>query len=198
MTNDNTANEKNQNHENDTCSLTLRFERNNSNERYPCGEYTVEVAADEVLVMVETDYQQRLATAIDPSLVERRDPNMILEHEVGRAEYNNSKSHHRNTAYRASTPRDESDRVSVIESKLNADGYLAGNIELADPADAWVTRLMVREALAKLDVEDRVVLVGIHMRGMTQTQVARVLGVSQPAVVKRLRKAEARLRELLS
>ena len=80
--------------------------------------------------------------------------------------------------------------MSIVEVAPSGEGD--------DPAEAWATRVMVREALAKLDVEDRVVLVGIHMRGMTQTQVARVLGVSQPAVVKRLRKAEARLRELLS
>lgn len=57
---------------------------------------------------------------------------------------------------------------------------------------------MVREALASLDPKDRLVVIGIHMYGYTQSQIARVLGVSQPAVAKRLKKAEARLRELLS
>ncbi|MEB3105963.1 winged helix-turn-helix transcriptional regulator [Corynebacterium pseudotuberculosis] len=41
-------------------------------------------------------------------------------------------------------------------------------------------------------------MVGIHMHGYTQSQIARVLGISQPAVAKRLKKDEARLRELLS
>lgn len=66
------------------------------------------------------------------------------------------------------------------------------------PDEAWVTQLEVREALASLDPKDRLVVVGIHMHGYTQSQIARVLGISQPAVAKRLKKDEARLRELLS
>ena len=61
-----------------------------------------------------------------------------------------------------------------------------------------MTSDMVREALAELEPKDRLVVVGIHIHGYTQTQVATAMGISQPAVAKRLKKAETRLRELLS
>lgn len=64
-------------------------------------------------------------------------------------------------------------------------------------AEAWATRLAVREALTQLGEEDCLMVVGIHMHGFTQAEVTVHLGVSQPAVAKRLRKAESRLRELL-
>ncbi|MGQ4533408.1 sigma factor-like helix-turn-helix DNA-binding protein [Dermabacteraceae bacterium P13138] len=198
MTNDNTANQHYRNYEHDTRRLRLRFERDNSTERYPCQEYTVEVTTDEINVMVETDYQQRLTAADDPNLVERRDPNMILELEVGRVEYNNAKSHHRNTLFRASNPRDEAERVSVIETGLSTDGYLAENDTLADPADVWVGELNIWDAINSLTERECAVLVAVKIQGYTQSEVAKFLGVSQPMVNRILKRAIARLEAQLS
>ncbi len=198
MKNDNTENQNNRNYDNDdTCRLTVRFERNDSTERYPCREYTVEVAAEEVAVMVDIDYQQRSATVEDPSVVERRDPNEILEHEIGGVEYNQAKSYHRNTVFRASTPRGETEPVSVIESELSADGYLAGSTTLADPADAWVGELTVWDAMNSLSERERAVLVAVKLDGFTQSEVAAQLGVSQPMVAKILKRATTKLEAML-
>lgn len=164
-------------------TLTVRFERDNSSERYPCREYSVQVTADEVAVMVERDYQERLATAEDPALVERRDPNTILEHEVARVEYNNAKSHLRNTTYRDSTPRDADTPVSVVEGELSADGYLA-SISCSDPADVWVGEMKVWDAINSLSERDRNVLIDVKLNGFTQAEIAKKYGVSQPMINK--------------
>ncbi|TRX47075.1 sigma-70 family RNA polymerase sigma factor [Corynebacterium guaraldiae] len=182
---------------NQTRTLKVRFERDNSTERYPCEYYTVEVSADEVAVMVEKDYQQRAATAEEPSVVERRDPNVILELEVVRREYNNAKSHYRNTTYRASTPRDETAPVSVIESELSTDGYLAGHTALADPADDWTGVLAIWDAINSLQERERDVLIAVKLHGLTQSEVATQLGVSQPMVAKILKCAVAKLEAML-
>ncbi|WP_124053956.1 sigma-70 family RNA polymerase sigma factor [Arcanobacterium ihumii] len=197
MKNRNTENPNNRNNDNETCELTLRFERNNSTERYPCQYYTVEVSADEVAVMVERDFEQRLATAEDPGLVERRDPGTILDGEVGRVEYNQAKRHHRNTAYQASTPRDETEPISVIESELSADGYLAGRTALADPADDWTGALAIWDAINSLQERERDVLVAVKLDGFTQAEVAAQLGVSQPMVAKILKRAITKLEAML-
>lgn len=184
-------------HNQETQHLTVRFERYDSIVRYPCREYSVQVTADEIAVMVERDYQQRLATADDPTIVERRDPNKILEHEVGRIEYNNAKSHLRNTTYRASTPRDAEEPVSVIEGELTADGYLAST-SCSDPADVWAGVMTITDAINSLSERDRNVLIDVKIDGFTQGEVAKKYGVSQPMINKILKRAIAELEEKLS
>lgn len=173
-----------------TITIALKHERTEEiSERYPTTTATFVIPASEAQVMVERDLTLRCRDADDDANVEPRSVSEIAD-ELSKQDYNCVKKHLRHTRYRSVSARDDDTDVSIVEVAPSGEGD--------DPAEAWATRMMVREALAKLDVEDRVVLVGIHMHGMTQTQVARVLGVSQPAVVRRLRKAEARLRELLS
>ncbi|WP_406713309.1 sigma-70 family RNA polymerase sigma factor [Trueperella pyogenes] len=184
-------------HNQETQHLTVRFERDDSTERFPCSTYSVHVTPGEVAVMVERDYEQRLAVADDPASVERRDPNEILEHEVGRVEYNAAKSHFRNTTYRACTPRDADEPVSVIEGELTADGYLASN-GVADPADAWAGEMRIWDAINSLPERDRNVLVDVKLNGFTQAEVAAKYGVTQPMVNKILKRATTVLKEKLS
>ena len=173
-----------------TITIALKHERTEEiSERYPTATASYVITASEAQVMVEHDLHFRQAEASDDTNVEPRGVTEIAD-ELSKQDYNCAKKHLRHTRSRSVTARDDDTNVSIVEVAPSGEGD--------DPAEAWATRLMVREALAKLAVEDRVVLVGIHMRGMTQTQIARILGVSQPAVAKRLRKAEARLRELLS
>lgn len=173
-----------------TITIALKYERTEEiSERYPTATASYVITASEAQIMVERDLHLRRQGADDDSNVEPRGVAEIVD-ELSKQDYNCAKKHLRHTRYRSATAREDDTDVSIIEVAPSSEGD--------DPSETWATSLMVREALAKLDVEDCVVLVGIHMCGMTQTQVARVLGVSQPAVVKRLRKAEARLRELLS
>lgn len=178
-------------------TTTVRFERNDSTERFPMGYYTVEIADDEFDVMIDTDYQQRRAAAEDPESVQRRSPEVIIDDLVGRVEYNQAKSHHRNTTFRASTPRDESQPISVVKSELSADGYLAGSATLADPADAWVGELTVWDAINLLSERERTVLVAVKLDGFTQSEVANQLNVSQPMVAKILKHATTKLEAML-
>lgn len=173
-----------------TITIALTHERTEEiSERNPATTATYVITASEAQVMVERDLALRCRDADGHESVDPRSVSEIAD-DLSKQDYNCAKKHLRHTRYRSVTARDDDTDVSIVEVAPSGEGD--------DPAETWATRMMVREALAKLAVEDRVVLVGIHMRGMTQTQIARVLGVSQPAVVKRLRKAEARLRELLS
>ncbi|WP_461168545.1 sigma-70 family RNA polymerase sigma factor [Trueperella pyogenes] len=173
-----------------TIKIQLRFERTEGvSERYPTSSATYFITADKAEIMVERDLELRRQEAADPGQVERRNIHEICD-ELSKHDYNNAKQRLRNTTYRSVSARDDDDELSVVDAAVSHEGE--------DPAASWATAEMVREALASLDPKDRLVVVGIHMHGYTQSQIARVLGISQPAVAKRLKKAEARLRELLS
>lgn len=131
--------------------------------------------------MVERDLHLRRQEVADPEQAERRSIHEICD-ELSKRDHNNAKQHLRNTAHRSVSARDDDDELSAVDVAVSHEGE--------DPAGAWATAGMVREALASLDPKDCLVVVGIHMHGYTQAQIARFLGVSQPAVAKRLKKAK--------
>lgn len=170
--------------------IVLEHERlENVSERYPTTRATYYIAADEAEIRVERDLEIRCQDPDGDTPVQPRSVEQIAD-ELGKHDYNCAKKQLRHIRYRSATSRDDEVEVSVVDVTPSSEGV--------DPAETWTTTLMVREALAKLNPKDRLVVEGIHMRGFTQAQIAKVLGVSQPAVAKRLRKAEGQLRELLT
>lgn len=80
------------------------------------------------------------------------------------------------------------------EGGLTLEGMLsAGNQE-----DALVERLALRSALRELPEREREILLLRFYRGMTQSNAARIVGVSQVQVSRLERRALGRLREALS
>lgn len=189
-----------------TIKIQLKQEHTEGiSERYPTTSVTYLITAREAQIMVERDLHLRRQEVADPEMVERRSIHEICD-DLSKHDYNNAKQHLRNTAYRSVSAKDDEDEISVIDAVASSMEDPRSRVwtgrraeyEQLRPDKAWVTQLEVREALASLDPKDRLVVVGTHMHGYTQSQIARVLGMSQPAVAKRLKKAEARLRALLS
>lgn len=189
-----------------TIKIQLKHERTEGiSERYPTTSVTYLITASEAQIMVERDLHLRRQEAADSEQAERRSLHEICD-ELGKHDYNNAKQHLRNTTYRSVSAKDDDDEIPVIDAVASSTEDPRTRVwtgrreeyEQLRPDKAWITQLEVREALASLDPKDRLVVVGIHMHGFTQSQIARVLGMSQPAVAKRLKKTEARLRELLS
>lgn len=173
---------------NDSCRITLQFERTEGvSERYPTRQVTYRIALSEAEVMVERDLAIRRSGAEDPELVEPRTIEQIAD-ELSKQDYNNAKKQLRHTAYRSVSGRDDEEEVSIIDVALSREGE--------DPAEKWMRAQAVRDVLARMEVTDREVLVAIHAHGYTQAEVAKWLGVSQPAVAKRLRRAEEKFRRM--
>lgn len=63
--------------------------------------------------------------------------------------------------------------------------------------DAWIERLAVRQALVGLPSDLREIVYLRYFRGLSQSEVARILGISQPVVSRRERAALALLRHRL-
>ena len=80
------------------------------------------------------------------------------------------------------------------EGGLTLEGMLSGG----GMEDGLVERLALRGALEELPQREREVLLLRYYKGLTQTRVARVLGVSQVQVSRLERRAVERLRQMLA
>lgn len=99
-----------------------------------------------------------------------------------------------------SDPSDEDIESSQVGLHA-ASGYRNGIYTSTTPddaTDAWSTSLAVRQALAALSERERQVVVASRVYGLSQRDIAAVLGVSQPMVKKIRDRAEKKLRVLLS
>mgnify|MGYP000996154546 CR=1 FL=1 len=143
---------------------------------------------------IEGDYQNRLAQAEDPGTVERRSLSEILE-ELNASERSTSRRWRTHTGFLSvddSDPSDE-DIESGQVGLCTASGYTPDDV-----TNSWSTSLVVRQALAALSERERRVVVASRIYGLSQRDIAAVLGVSQPMVKKIQDRAEKKLRILLS
>lgn len=151
---------------------------------------------------IEGDYQNRRAQAEDPDTVERRSLSEILE-ELNASERSTSRRWRTHTAFLTVDDNDPTDE-DIESSRVclrAASGYRNGIYTSTTPddaTDAWATSLAVRQALAALSERERQVVVASRIYGLSQRDIAAVLGVSQPMVKKIRDRAEKKLRVLLS
>lgn len=151
---------------------------------------------------IEGDYQNRREQAEDPDTVERRSLNEILE-EFNASERSTSRRWRTHTGFLAVDDTDPSDEE--IESGhvglRAASGYRDGIYTSTTPddvTDSWSTSLAVRQALSALSEREQQVVLASRIHGLSQRDIAAVLGVSQPMVKKIRDRAEGKLRDLLS
>lgn len=170
-------------------TISLAFERTrNISERYPVSEASYRITASEAEVIIERDLEiRRQASATPDEEVPRRIEEIAKE--LSGHDYNNAKKRLRHTRYVKVSGRGDADDVSILD--------ITASDQDEDPSATWAAHVSVRQALQRLDSKDRAVLIDVHVLGMTRTEVAKHLGVSQPAITKRLRRAEKKFRELL-
>ncbi|AZR07274.1 sigma-70 family RNA polymerase sigma factor [Trueperella pyogenes] len=160
------------------------------------------ISQAEVDAWIEGDYQNRLAQAEDPDMVERRSLSEILE-ELNASERSTSRRWRTHTAFLTvddSDPTDEDIESGQIGLRA-ASGYRDGiytSTRPDDVTDSWSTSLAVRQALSALSERERQVVLASRIHGLSQRDIAAVLGVSQPMVKKIRDRAEKKLRVLLS
>lgn len=172
-----------------TIKIVFQHERTeNITERYPTTSTTYYITADEANIVIEQDYQQRLTQAENPDEVTRRSVDAIFD-ELSKQDYNNAKQHLRHTTYKSATARDDEEELSSIETTPSTAAQ-------ATPED-WDTNLLLKDILASLDPIDRTITIG-RLQGYGQSEIARQVGISQPAVNKRLKKLHELFQENLA
>lgn len=173
-----------------------------ADERRATRDTTFRISRAEAERWIEGDYQDRLAQADDPTTVKRRGLEEIVD-EHNASERSTSRRWRTHTDFLTvddSDPSDE-DIESGQVGLRTASGYRNGIYTSTTPddaTDAWATSLAVRQALAALSEREQRVVVASRIHGLSQRDIAAVLGVSQPMVKKIQDRAEKKLRALLS
>ena len=143
---------------------------------------TLEVPDADCEIWVETDYQQRLATAEDKSTVTRRSPQEIMDEECNKPTFN---SHQRETRRHCSY-----DALDPEGQKLVG----ADDVDIGLPPDEFEE---LYRAIDQLKPCQREMLTKIFWEGMKQVDIARSDGVGESAVSQRMSVIISKLRKIL-
>lgn len=136
----------------------------------------------DLTVMIENDYQERLAKAAEGEIVERRDPQAILD-ETSKEIYN---SHHRYA------------RRSVVASAFDPEGNRFRSAE--NPEDIVIRKEdagVLRAAMAQLPARQRKLLEDIFFEGYSQKELADAKGIRENSLSDRKKRALASLKKIL-
>ncbi len=144
----------------------------------------LDVPDSECEVMVETDYQQRLAQARpeERAAVSRRDPQTIVDEECNKPTFN---SHHRET------------RRHVPLEALDPEGdHIPDDASLEEAAfsDDWDD---LYRAIERLRPQQKELIRKVFWDETTQADVARAEGLSQQALHNRMARIYERLKKYL-
>ena len=88
--------------------------------------------------------------------------------------------------------------VSLYEKYDDDSGYLIDNIRTVDKTEDMIDKIMIEDLIASLDERDKKIILLRYYRDKTQSEVAKLLGVSQVQVSRLESKILAYLREKLS
>ena len=164
-----------------------------------------ETEDDSVNVMINRDYQERLEKAKEGEIVERRDPQTILNEEISKKTYN---SNHRETRRHVSYDKmDEKGGVlcdSSIARKKNTNGktYVQTNDFLTRQKTLEEEIFGTEEddlyaALAAMPADQYKLLMDIYVDDVDQRDIAKEAGVTESAISHRKERALARARKEL-
>ncbi|MBR1553329.1 MAG: sigma-70 family RNA polymerase sigma factor [Schwartzia sp.] len=138
---------------------------------------------EECTVMVETDYQRRLAAAEDKDSVRRRTVQEIMDEDFNKPTFNKHQA--------------ETRRHVSLESLNLDDAFLAGseNVE-TDIFDEDYEEL--HRAFNLLKPKQRELLTRVFWHGMRQVEVAKAEGVSEAAIAQRMSVIYKRMKKILT
>ena len=144
----------------------------------------LEVPDEECTVMVETDYQQRMAEAEDKSQVNKRSVQEIMDEDFNKPTFNrNHAETRRHVLLSAYDPEGKSvEGMSDIQSDL---------LDKDDYADLY-------QAIQKLRPKQKELLYKVFWQNVTQTDIAKEEGVGKSAINQRLTTICNHLRKYLS
>lgn len=137
---------------------------------------------EDLSVMIERDYQERLAKAQDGEIVERRDPQAILD-ETSKTIYN---SHHRYA------------RRSVLASALDPEEKRIRSAE--NPEEEVIRReenAVLRAAINQLPDQQARLLEDLFFNGYSQKELADAFDIRENSMSDRKRRALASLKKIL-
>ena len=160
--------------------------------RYEDQLTTLDVPEADCFVMIQTDYEERLAAAEDKASVAPRTAQEILDERFNRPEYNNWHTYNRHHAD-VSSPRHsaddadaERDFLDTIEDNSQAE-YLSAREDYEELCQLLRSRL--KPAQAEL-------LIAVHLDGVSLRDYAAQVGTSYDTIRQRLCVAEKNFKKI--
>lgn len=152
--------------------------------RYDYQYQTVEVTEAECESMIRNDYEERLAAAADPSTVQPRTMQEIMDDRFNRPEYN---SIHQ---YRANNTE-----LDVCD--FEGDAFIDHSIDVEADYERSEILHALREAMNELEPQQQDLVRRIFFNGERPADIAREYGILQSSISHRLTKIYGALRKNL-
>ena len=167
----------------------------------------IDVPEEDFTLMIQADYDERRAAAVDPSSIRPRSPQEIIEERFNRPDYNNWHRHWRHTDDNA-IPRRLDHKVGFIgdhpddagnhgeRSHFDVDAFPDTAGELAtDQRDSYQEQCEMLRRVLKPDYAD--MIIAVHLDGLSLIEYAAMIGDKPNNVSHRLQRAEKKLKEIL-
>ena len=140
----------------------------------------IEVPEDECTLMIQTDYERRLSESGDEGDISPRSVQEIIDDEINKPTFNNNQT--------------ETRRHSSLEAMSDAGFDFIGENDITAAEDKYAD---LREAIMELNEEQRELVDMIFFKGMKQKDVAKIKGVSAPAITQRMAVIYSQLKKYL-
>ena len=164
--------------------------------RYENRLTAIDVSEEELLPMVQLDYEKQLMEADDPASVRRRTPQEIIEERFNKPDYNNWHTHNRHWDRDALPPLNGKKRFLSNDLDDSDEIHHFDMDEFPDIAatEAWKRQEREEELKAMIRSELKPdyaeMLIAIDMDGMSVTDYAHRIGDKRINVSHRLQRAE--------
>ena len=169
--------------------------------RYDNQITTVDVPEEDFTLMIQTDYEQRLATAKDPTSVKPRSPQEIMDERFNKPDLSGWRRYWRHVADDAGPSRLDQ-KAGYVPRDGDVEGSHSSMEDFPDMAAEEARRQAERyqELCAyvrkKLKPDYAEMLIAIHMDGYSVNEYAARTGDSANNVSHRLKRAEKKLKEI--
>ncbi len=171
--------------------------------RYDEHTTTIDVPEEDFAVMVKMDYEDRLAKADDPAYVAPRTPQEIMDERFNRPDYNNWQKHWRHIDDNAIPPRlDHRSGYLTHEPDESREDHHYSMDEFPDLAAEEAREQQERDQELRAYIRKRMkpdyamMLIAIHMDGLSVTEYAGLIGEERTNVSHRLQRAEKKFQEI--
>ena len=143
--------------------------------RYDNSYQTVEVSEEECESMIQTDYENRCASAADPATVQRRTMQEIMDERFNKPEYNSYHKYHRRT-------------LSLDEFDYEGEIFLDETMEPSRVIEPEEFVTAVSDIVKQMPDDWQIMLKGVFFEDKSISDVARELGVHRSTVCRRFEK----------
>ena len=152
--------------------------------RYDNSFQTVEVTEAECESMIRNDYEERCAASADPSTVQPRTMQEIMDERFNRPEYNNYQTAHRH-------------HYSIDATDYEGEAYMDPDADIVADLEKGVLHLALHAALDELLPQQIELIRRIYFNGERALDVAADMGISKQALNSRLNRIYSLLQKKL-